>query len=168
MKKEIWKDIKDYENYSISNFGKVKNNNTQKILMSRDNGNGYKIIRLWKNNKEKVMYIHRLIAIYFIQNLDNKPEVNHINGIKYDNSIENLEWVTRSENEIHKRQILGFKNIKTNNKKIKVNGIEFNSIKEASIHFKRNNNYFNNVIQNKKINPKRHKNWNIEIIEKDQ
>jgi hypothetical protein len=63
---------------------------------------GYKLISIWKNNKQKTYKVHRLIANAFIPNPNNKPEINHINCIKSDNKIENLEWVTKSENCKHR------------------------------------------------------------------
>ncbi|PHE75181.1 endodeoxyribonuclease [Bacillus wiedmannii] len=62
---------------------------------------GYLSVHLFKNGKVKFIQIHRLVAQTFIPNLGNKPQVNHINGIKTDNCVSNLEWVTRSENLKH-------------------------------------------------------------------
>ena len=101
---EVWKDVVGYEGlYRISNQGTVcrlyKNGKvnfmTPRIL------NGYWRVKLCNGNTQKEYFLHRLIAQAFIPNPDNKPEINHINGIKTDNRIENLEWVTRSENAIH-------------------------------------------------------------------
>lgn len=101
---EVWKDVVGYEGlYRISNKGTVcrlyKNGKvnfmTPRIL------NGYWRVKLCNGNTQKEYFLHRLIAQAFIPNPDNKPEINHINGIKTDNRIENLEWVTRSENAIH-------------------------------------------------------------------
>jgi len=101
---EVWKDVVGYEGlYRISNQGTVcrlyKNGKvnfmTPRIL------NGYWRVKLCNGNTQKEYFLHRLIAQAFIPNPENKPEINHINGIKTDNRIENLEWVTRSENAIH-------------------------------------------------------------------
>jgi hypothetical protein len=112
MTTEIFKDIIGYEGiYQISNLGNVKRlykkNPNGIILKQIDNGAGYLKVGLSKNNKEKKLYVHRLLAQYFIDNPNNYPCINHINGIKNDNRIENLEWCTYSENEKHSHRVLG-------------------------------------------------------------
>lgn len=98
--KEIWKDIPHYEGrYLISNYGRVFSLLSNKILSMRQNDDGYIVISLQgKDHKRKTEKVHRLVALAFIPNPDNKPEVNHLNCIRNDNRIENLEWVTRAEN----------------------------------------------------------------------
>lgn len=101
--KEIWKDIESYEGlYQISNYGRVKSLISGKILRNHNGKNTeYYKVSLSKFGKAKKYNIHRLVAQSFVDNPEQKPQVNHINGDKYDNKAENLEWVTASENEFH-------------------------------------------------------------------
>lgn len=117
--KEIWKPIKDYEGlYEISNFGNVKilaRNYTrynyltkryniikvkEKITQGTING-GYRRICLTKNKVEKNKHIHKLVAEAFIPNPNNYSYVNHIDGNKQNNYIDNLEWCTLYQNNTH-------------------------------------------------------------------
>lgn len=95
--------IEGFESYFISNNGVVYSDKytERKILSPRANKRGYLYVNLCNNGKYKSISIHRLVAQAFIPNTENKPEVNHINGIKTDNRVENLEWVTKSENIQH-------------------------------------------------------------------
>jgi len=101
---EIWKDIEGFNGkYQISNTNKVKSNHFGRsiILKPSLNTGGYNSVCLRLNNKIKTRSLHRLIMEAFIPNPDNKPCINHIDGNKLNNSIENLEWCTYSENMKH-------------------------------------------------------------------
>ena len=100
-KMEIWKDVPDYDNYEISNLANIRNKKTKYLFKSKSPKQRYIQILLSKNNKNKSVALHRLVAQVFIENPENKSDVNHIDGNKRNNSVENLEWVTHSENMIH-------------------------------------------------------------------
>lgn len=98
---ETWIDIPGYESfYEVNHLGVVRSK-TGKIRKATINKRGYQRINLSKNGEVKLLSIHRLVAIAFISNPDNKSDVNHINDIRYDNRVENLELCNQSENQIH-------------------------------------------------------------------
>lgn len=90
-----------YEKYAISDLGKVKNIKTGKILSQHLRHDGYLQVSLWNNGQGKSFTVHRLVALNFLDNANNCRDVNHKNGIKTDNRLINLEWVTPSENNYH-------------------------------------------------------------------
>ena len=111
---EIWKDIQDYEGrYQISSQGQVKSLNrkanhtsgerivSERILKNQRQENSYNNVSLSKDGKMKRFTVHRLVANAFISNPENKPQVNHIDGNKQNNSASNLEWVTSQQNNTH-------------------------------------------------------------------
>lgn len=109
---EIWKKIKDYPNYEISNLGRIKAlkyySNVHKqyydrelILKEKTNKFGYKFVSLSNKFGRKNKMIHRLVAIAFIENKNGYKEVNHIDGNKCNNNVNNLEWCSRSDNMLH-------------------------------------------------------------------
>jgi hypothetical protein len=102
---EVWKDIQGYEGlYQISNKGRVKSIKLNFVRNSHANDRGYQIINLRKGTHSKSARIHRLVAIHFIPNPDNKEQVNHIDFNPLNNTVENLEWVTNRENSCHSVQ----------------------------------------------------------------
>lgn len=102
---EIWKDIEGFEGiYQISTKGRLKSFKAVKdgqVLSNKNSKGDYLSVVLQYKGIKKHARIHRLVAEAFIPNPDNKPEVNHIDGNKQNNCVENLEWVTRLENARH-------------------------------------------------------------------
>lgn len=97
---EVWKPVTGFEHYSISNFGRVKNSKN-KILKFDKSHNGYNVVSLFSDIRKNCK-VHRLVAYEFIGSPEKDHlEVNHINGIKNDNRVENLEWVSRRGNRSH-------------------------------------------------------------------
>lgn len=162
---EIWKDVKDYEGlYQVSNLGNIKSLDRVVKLVSKNqfnsfttlkaikgkeiskvvNSKGYYQIALYKNGKMKNKLLHRLVLEAFIPNIENKPTVNHIDGNKLNDRLDNLEWATNKEQISHAINNLGFKSVisdKCRQKQIELHqrkvrrsdGSIFNSIKEASL-----------------------------------
>lgn len=101
---EYWKTIEGYEDYEVSSLGRIRSNKSNRksiILKERYSKDGYIQYALLKNGKAKYIRIHRLVAEYFIPNPENKPTVNHKDGDKTNNCVENLEWATLSEQIQH-------------------------------------------------------------------
>lgn len=109
--------IKDSPNYYVTDAGDVyyrdmhpRHNGRVKKMKQETARNGYNRVVLYDNNRKgKHFLVHRLVAEVFIPNPESKPEINHKNGIKTDNRVENLEWVTHSENMQHRSKVLGFR-----------------------------------------------------------
>lgn len=101
-----FKQIEGYENYYISKNGEVYNAKRNKFLTGSPNPKGhYQVGLLAKSGGyQKQLLIHRLVALHFLDNPENKSQVNHINGIKSDNKLDNLEWATNKENSIHRHE----------------------------------------------------------------
>lgn len=147
----MWKQIENYVKYDVSNKGQVKNNITGKILKPITNDKGYHKVSLYNDNGLKQFYIHRLVAIYFLPTDNKDLQVNHKDDIKSNNCVDNLYWGTQSENlkdcyengydsPLKKRVIRVDK--QGNEKK-------YNSIREASLDVKGNENAINNVLKNR-------------------
>lgn len=100
---EEWRKVVGYDNYEVSNFGEVRNQKGE-ILKTFKNNSGYYCLQLYKDRKGKGFLVHRLVASAFIENPDSLPTVNHIDGIKENNSVSNLEWNSYSQNLLHARR----------------------------------------------------------------
>ena len=156
---EEWKIIEDYPNYSISNIGNIKNNKTGKFLKPSINLDGYLQLNLCNDGKRKAYRFHRLLALTFLQKIEGKNIVDHIDRNKLNNSLDNLRWVSISENNrninkkngtlsiyrgvsFHKINNKFISSIKINNKTIYLG--RYKTEKEAAIAY---NNYIieNNV-----------------------
>lgn len=121
VKDEVWKDVPGLEGlYQASTHGRVKSMDRiirtgwgykeilrkGKITLGFKTSYGYRKVNITSTPKStKATYLHRIIAMTFIENINNKPFINHINGIKDDNRVQNLEWVTQSENHKHAYKI---------------------------------------------------------------
>jgi len=100
--KEIWKDVPEYEGlYRVSNLGRVKSLKwgKERVLKPKEDRGGYVYVGLYKEGVEKKFSVHRLVMLAFVG--ESGLQVNHINGLKTDNQLENLEYCTGSENMIH-------------------------------------------------------------------
>ena len=129
MMTEEWKIIKDFPNYMVSNLGNVKSlnyENLQKVkILKPMKQKSYYIVRLYKNKKWKDFFIHKLVADMFLKKPKYAECVNHINGNKLDNNVNNLEWCTHSYNTKEAYR-LGLK--KPNSKPIKQLNNNFETI----------------------------------------
>lgn len=146
---EIFVDIKGYEGlYKISNLGNIYSFRSFDLLKPKDS-HSYKYVTLCKDGKRKNKFIHRLVAEAFIPNTSNKPQVNHIDGNKSNNTVKNLEWATPKENCEHRNRVL-----KVGCRKVKCieTGKEFNSIKEAAAYYGKSAAVLNSVLRNYKYN----------------
>ena len=105
LEDEVWKPIKDFEGYyEVSNKGRIKSSKRNIILNQGNITKGYLGVSLAKDGVSYSKRVHKLVADAFIPNIENKPYINHINGNKKDNRVENLEWCTPKENSEHAKE----------------------------------------------------------------
>ena len=98
---ETFVKIEGFEKYEVSNLGKVRNIKSGRMLKPHLNHNGYLKHHLYRHDKQKELFLHRILATAFIDNPGKKPQVNHIDENKLNNDLSNLEWCTVRENLIH-------------------------------------------------------------------
>ena len=148
---EEFKKIENYDNYSVSNFGQVRNDDTERILKPAKNSTGYLTVVLTKNYERTTFKNHRLVAAAFIPNPENKPVVDHINSDILDNRVENLRWATTQEStrnrKKHKGASSAFKGVSSDGNqwrcRIRANGkcIEIGRFKEEKVAAEAYNTY---------------------------
>lgn len=119
------KQLVDFPNYYITTEGIVINKKNH-IIKPFINNKGYVLVRLWNNNKSVSKLVHRLVAETFIPKIEGKCEVNHIDGDKTNNNVDNLEWCTRQENNIHAK-LLGAKQYSSEFRGIKIAQYDINN-----------------------------------------
>jgi hypothetical protein len=106
---EEWRDIKGYEGYyQVSSAGRIASTHRDRlILKQRTNRTGYLVVGLHINGLSSTKQVHRLVGLAFITNKHNKSQINHKDGVKSNNSVHNLEWMTARENSLHAVDVLG-------------------------------------------------------------
>ena len=123
--------IKGFENYSVTRDGKIWSHKRNKFIKHYINNRGYCYVQLSNIDKRLTTSVHRIVASAYIPNNDYSLEVNHINGIKTDNKVENLEWCTHMQNQLHAYST-GLMRDKRKVLLDKSTGIYYNSIREAA------------------------------------
>ena len=171
---DTWSKIDEYSNYSVSRNGDIRNDRTGKLKTGRLNRYGYPVVDLYSNGERQTERIHRLVAEAFVPNPECKPQVNHINGDKTNNSADNLEWVTPSENMRHSvanglytphSPMLGKKNPNAGRKgrpvRIVETGEEFDSITECEKAIDGNNRHISDCLSGRQ---KTHRGYTFEYV----
>lgn len=155
---EIWKRVDNYPNYMISNFGRVWSVKRNRVLNPYVNDDGYLIISLHQDGKRKDISVHRLVALHFIQRRVVANEVNHDDGDKTYNYVENLEWSTHSENMEH-----AFENGLSIRKAVRIieTGEEFSSLSACAKSIGSLATHVSNCLSGKR---KKHKGYTFEYV----
>ena len=168
-----WRKISSNGNYIVSDDGKVRRCNSERDHSVRDN-KGYLVVDLYEGGKRTTARVHRLVAEEFIENPDNKPCINHIDGNKHNNHVSNLEWVTKKENSEHawnnglakpSRSMLGKKNPNAGRKgkpfRIVETGEVFNTLYECEKAIDGNNRHINDCLKGRQ---RTHRGYHFEYL----
>lgn len=151
----MWKTIQDFENYEVSDSGEVRNTKYNRLLTPSPGAGGYLRVNLRRDNKSYQKYIHRLVAEAF---LEGEGEVNHLDGNRTNNNVNNLEWTTHAKNVQHAFDVLHRKPPRqTRGVRVEyLNGliIEFSSVKECAIYYKVDSKTIHDYIEYK-LSPRR-------------
>lgn len=171
---ETWKEVPKNSDYLVSDTGKIRKKSSM-VEHSTRYSKGYEIVDLYKNGKRKTVRVHRLVAEAFIPNNDNKPEVNHIDGNKHNNNVDNLEWVTKKENCRHAwnnnliKPSYGMKGKKNPNGgrkgipiRIKETGEVFKTLHDCAEAIDGNNRHINDCLKGRQ---KTHRGFHFEYVE---
>ena len=120
---EIWKSLKGLisggDKYEVSNLGNVRKANTKKLLSFETHENGYLRVGIYHNKKNRKYRVHRLVAMAFINNPNNYKIINHIDGNRSNNNVNNLEWCTHKHNANHKKSKCKYTSTRTLAKNVK-------------------------------------------------
>ena len=170
---EEWKEVGDGFDYSVSNSGRVRRNGSPRDKAVRDRM-GYLTVDLYKNGKRSTKRVNRLVAGAFIPNPDNKPEVNHKDGNRHNNTVSNLEWATKLENVKHAWEtglarpsygMLGKKNPNGGRKgkpfRIVETGEVFGTLKECEAKINGDNRHINDCLKGRQ---KTHRGYHFEYV----
>lgn len=136
MAREEWRQVSGLKNYEVSSFGRVRHVNGEPRKLTTNAKNHYAYVTVRRDGKAANLRVHRLVAEAFIPNPDGKKCVNHLDGDKTNNRVENLAWCTHAENEQHKVDVLGKRSEPPHITKRIVcltTGIEYQSIQAASV-----------------------------------
>lgn len=101
-----WREVIGYPNYIVSESGAVMSKKRQCLIAQNIGRGGYYHVNLWRNNQMICQSVHRIVAMAFLENPHNKPQVNHIDGTRLNNHVSNLEWATAAENNMHAARVL--------------------------------------------------------------
>lgn len=169
-----WSKINGFSNYSVSNFGEVRNDITKKLKIPKKTTDGYYAVDLYNNGDRSTKRVHRLVADAFLENENDKPQINHIDGNKLNNLHTNLEWVSAKENMEHAIKLglytpsygmLGKTNPNAGRHGKSVRIIEtgeiFDSIRECEVAINGNNRHISDCLSGRQLT---HRGYHFEYV----